>query len=167
MRETKTDVCFTFHVGTRFGKLYKHQGFFSLTGILISFMALTTLKSYNFGFMLVLITLWKTAAHTNPERQTLLVLRASSCIKQEDIVETLKYLTALNTISHRSSEKQKHPNAKRGKHKTKYCFHSPQATFCTNTRLWNVLLHLKTVHIAVPFNPNASFLFLWYRTQKH
>lgn len=102
----------------------------------------------------------KTAAHTNPERQTLLVLRASSCIKQEDIVETLKYLTALNTISHRSSEKQKHPNAKRGKHKTKYCFHSPQATFCTNTRLWNVLLHLKTVHIAVPFNPNASFLFL-------
>ena len=30
----------------------------------------------------------KTAAHTNPERQTLLVLRASSCIKQEDIVET-------------------------------------------------------------------------------
>lgn len=124
--EKQTDVCFTFHEGT-FQKAARTSGLVSLTTTFISSMAFTTLKSYNFGFMLVLIILWK-QLHASPKRQTLLVLRVISCIKQEDVVEMdVQYIeisTALNTISHRSSEK---PTSICKTKKTKT--HSSQATF--------------------------------------
>lgn len=63
---------------------------------------------------------------------------------------------------------QKHPyaNKKKKKNIKTIFFYSSQATFCTNTQLWNVYFHLKTIQIAVPVTSNAWLVFLWYRTQK-
>lgn len=128
MRKPKTGVCFTFHVGTRDGKLYKHQGF-SLTGTFISSMALTTLKSYNFGFML--ISLWK-QLHSTPKRQTLLILSF--------MYQTGRRRNGWNIycLKYNQSSKLRKTNVHLQKKKIKTIFHSSQATFYTNTRLWNV-----------------------------
>lgn len=155
MRKPKTGVCFTFHVGTRVGKLYKHQGF-SPTGTFISSMALTTLKSYNFGFML--ISLWK-QLHSTPKRQTLLVLSVT--------YQTGRRRNGWNIycLKYNQSSKLRKTNVHLQKKKIKTIFFIAYRLHLTQTPDCG-MFHLKTVHIAVPFNPNASFLFLRRGTQK-
>lgn len=116
-------------------------------------MALRTFKSYHFGFMLVLIIFMKTAAQVLSE---FMYQAGRHCRNGCRNISCLNY---------NQSSKLRRTNIHM--QNTESFFIAHRLHFAQNTQLWNVHFHLKTVHIAVHMNQNASALFILYRRLKH